>query len=74
MMVLMGLATAALVDARIVPWSCKDSGEMNLFRELFELYQLGDVFVADRASCSYWLFAALQARGVDVAISVHQSR
>ncbi|HEY1186487.1 MAG TPA: IS4 family transposase, partial [Gemmata sp.] len=36
--------------------------------------QPGDVFVADRAYCSYWLLAALQARGVDVAIRLHQSR
>lgn len=74
MVVLMGFATAALVDARIGPWSGKEAGEMGLFRELFDRFQLGDVFVADRAYCSYWLFAALQYRGVDVAIRLHQSR
>jgi hypothetical protein len=74
MVVLMGFATAALVDARVGPWSGKEAGEMGLVRELFDRFRPGDVFVADRAYCSYWLLAALLARGVDVAVRLHQSR
>jgi hypothetical protein len=74
MVVLMGFATAALVDARVGPWSGKEAGEMGLFRELFDRFRPGDVFVADRAYCSYWLLAALRARGADVATRLHQSR
>ena len=74
MVVLLGFATGALVGAAIGPWMGKAAGEMALLRELLDRFQPGDVFVADRAYCSYWLFAALQARGVDVAIRLHQSR
>ncbi|MDY3563049.1 IS4 family transposase [Gemmata sp. JC673] len=72
--VLLGFATGALVGAAIGPGKGKEAGEMALLRELLDRFQPGDVFVADRAYCSYWLLAALQARGVDVAIRLHQSR
>jgi hypothetical protein len=74
MVVLLGLATGALVGAALGPWGGKEAGETALLRELLERFKPGDVFVADRAYCSYWLIAALQARGVDVAIRLHQSR
>ena len=74
MVVLLGFATGALVGAAIGPWKGKEAGEMALLRELLPRFRPGDVFVADRAYCSYWLCAALQARGVDVAIRLHQSR
>jgi hypothetical protein len=72
--VLLGFATGALVGAAIGPGKGKEAGEMALLRELFDRFRPGDVFVADRAYCSYWLLAALQARGIDVAIRLHQSR
>jgi hypothetical protein len=72
--VLLGFATGALVGAAIGPGKGKEAGEMALLRELLDRFQPGDVFVADRAYCSYWLLAALQARGVDVTIRLHQSR
>lgn len=74
LVVLLGFATGALVGGAIGPWSGKEVGEMALLRELLDRFRPGDVYVADRAYCSYWLLAALQARGVDVAIRLHQSR
>ena len=74
MVVLLGFATGALVGAAIGPWMGKEAGEMALLRELLDRFQPRDVFVADRAYCSYWLIATLQAHGVDVAIRLHQSR
>lgn len=74
MVVLLGFATGALVGAAIGPGKGKEAGEMALLRELLDRFRTGDVFVADRAYCSYWLLAALSARGVDVAIRLHQSR
>lgn len=74
MVVLLGFATGALVGAAIGPCKGKEAGEMALLRELLDRFRTGDVFVADRAYCSYWLLAALQARGVDVAFRLHQSR
>ena len=72
--VLPGFATGALVGAAVGPWNGKEAGEMALLRELLDRFRTGDVFVADRAYCSYRLIAALQARGVDVALRLHRSR
>ncbi len=72
--VLLGSATGALVGAAIGPRKGKEAGEMALLREWPTRFRAGDVFVADRACCSYRLIAALQARGVDVALRLHQSR
>lgn len=74
LVVLLGFATAALVDAALGPWSGKDNGEMALLRQLLGCIQRGDVLVADRAACSYWLMADLQRRGADGVFRLHQSR
>jgi len=34
----------------------------------------GDIFLADRFFCSYWVIAVLQRRGVDVVVRLHQRR
>jgi hypothetical protein len=74
LVVVLGFATAALVDAALGPWSGKENGEMALLRQLLDSILAGDVLVADRASCSYWLMAELLRRGADGAFRLHQSR
>jgi hypothetical protein len=74
LVVLLGFATAALVDAAIGPWSGKQTGEMALLRQLLGSILAGDVLVADRGWCSYWLMAELRRRGADGAFRLHQSR
>jgi hypothetical protein len=74
LVVLLGFATAALVDAAIGPWSGKRNGEMALLRQLLSSLLADDVLVADRASSSYWLLAELQRRGADGTFGLHQSR
>ena len=74
LVVLLGFATAALVDAAIGPWSGKENGEMALLRQLLESILAGDVLVGDRGYCSYWLLAELSKRGADGAFRLHQSR
>lgn len=74
LVVRLGFATGAMVGAAVGPCKGQDAGEMALLRELLGRFRTGDVFVADRAYCSYWLIAALRARGVDVALRLHQSR
>jgi Transposase DDE domain len=74
LVVLLGFATAALVDAAIGPWSGKEKGEMALLRQLLDRILAKDVLVADRAGCSYWLMAALRQRDADGAFRMHQSR
>jgi hypothetical protein len=74
LVVLLGFATAALVDAAIGPWSGKENGEMALLRQLLGCILAGDILVADRASCSYWLMADLLQRDGDGVFRMHQSR
>lgn len=46
----------------------------NLLRQVVDPFQPGDIALADRFFCSYWVLAALQARGVDVVVRLHQRR
>jgi len=45
-----------------------------LFRALLSALHPGDVVVADRFYCSYWIVTLLQAQGVDVVFRKHQLR
>lgn len=69
-----GLATGALVDAAFGPYRGKETGETALFRTLLDTLRAGDVLVADRYYCSYWMVALAQARGVHVVFRQHQLR
>lgn len=72
--VLLGLATGSLLGAAFGPYQGKETGEPSLFRELLDRLRPGDIVVADRYYCSYWLVALLQAQGVQVAFRLHQWR
>jgi hypothetical protein len=74
LVVLLGFATACLVGAALGPCQGKGTGETALFRQLLGQVQAGDVIVADRYFCSWWLVALLQQRGADVAFRLHASR
>jgi hypothetical protein len=71
---LLGLATGAVLGTAIGPWRGKQTGETALFRTLLDRLRPGDVLVADRYYCSYWLIALAQARGVQVVFRQHQLR
>lgn len=72
--VLLTFATACLVGAAFGPQKGKQTGETALFRQLLDRLRRGDVVVADRYYCSYWMIALLQQRGVAVAFRLHQLR
>lgn len=72
--VLLAFATAALIDAAEGPWQGKETGEPALFRRVMGSLRRGDVVVADRCYCSYWLFAWMLERHVDVAFRLHNRR
>lgn len=74
LVVLLTFATAGLVGAALGPSEGKESGETALFRTLLDQLLAGDVVVADRYYCSYFLVALLQQRGVAVAFRLHQRR
>jgi hypothetical protein len=71
---LLGLATGAMLASAFGPWRGKQTGEAALFRTLLEELRPGDVLVADRYYCSYWIVALASARGVQVVFRKHQLR
>lgn len=70
----MSLATGAVLDIAMGPYKGKGTGEYGLFRELLGCFVAGDVMLADSYYCSYFLIAAMQARGVDVLFEQHGAR
>jgi len=71
---LLGLATAAIQGFAYGPYAGKETGETALFRQLLEQLQRGDIVLADRYYCSYFLAALLLSHGIDVVARLHQQR
>jgi putative transposase len=63
-----------LVEVRWGPCHGKRTGETALLRDLFAQLRPGDVLVADRYYCSYFLIALLKQLGVEVVFHLHQRR
>ena len=57
-----------------VPTRGKETGESALLRTLLSSLRRGDVVLADRYYCSYWMVALLQAQGVEVVFRKHHKR
>jgi hypothetical protein len=72
--VLLGLATATVQDLAFGPHKGKETGETALARQVLARLRPGDVVVADRYFCSYWLVALLLAMDVQVVFRLHQRR
>jgi Transposase DDE domain len=73
-LVLISLATGAVLDAAIGPRKGKLSGESTLLRGLHERLRRGDILLGDRIFCSYFEVALLSAQGVDVVLRDHKNR
>jgi hypothetical protein len=67
-------ATGAVLDAAIGPYSGKAGSEHALFRELLGSIAAGDLILADRYYCAYFVIALLQRQGADVLFQQHQRR
>lgn len=74
MVVLLSLATAMVEAMAIGPYQGKETGETALLRELLAHLSAGDILLADRYYCSYFLIALLQELGVDFVVRLHQRR
>ena len=74
MVVLMSLATALLTGMALGPCAGKETGETALFRSLLKKLPRGDIFVADRYMCSYFMIALAREHGVDAVVRQHQQR
>jgi hypothetical protein len=74
MVVLLGLATGMLEGMALGPSAGKETGETALLRQLRERLPPGDVVLADRYYCSYYMIALLQSWGLDVVFRQHACR
>jgi hypothetical protein len=74
LLVVFSLAVGTVLQATLGPYSGKQTGEQALLRQILDHFRPGDIVLADRFHCSYWAIAALQARGVDVVLRLHQAR
>jgi|ERR1700723_1712840 len=74
MVVLLSLATAMIGGMAMGPYAGKETGETALFRQLLQRLKPGDIVLADRYFCSYFMIALLGAAGVDVVLRLHQRR
>jgi putative transposase len=72
--VLLSLATAAVLGFAYGPYQGKQTGETSLFRQLLQQLRPGEIVVADRYYCSYFMVALLLNGGVDVVLRLHQRR
>ena len=72
--VLLAFATACLIGAALGPCKGKGTGETELFRALLARLDAGDLVVADRYYCSWWIVALLVQRGVDACFRLHHLR
>jgi hypothetical protein len=73
-LVVFSLAVGTVLEAAVGPYQGKQTSELALLRQVVGQFQPGDIALADRFFCSYWVIAALQARGVDVVVRLHQCR
>ena len=73
-LVVFSLAVGTVLEAAVGPYHGKKTSELALLRTVIGQFERGDIALGDRFFCSYWVIAALQARGVDVVVRLHQRR
>ena len=76
-LVVFSLAVGTVLEAAVGPYQGKETSELALLRQISGQFQPGDIALADRFFCSYWVIAALQAprrRCRFAAASVSQGR
>lgn len=74
MVVVLSLATAMVGGMAMGPYAGKETGESALLRELLGRLGKGDILLADRYYCSYFMIALLQELGIDFVVRLHQRR
>jgi hypothetical protein len=75
LVVLACLATAAISGMAYGPYQGKGTSEIGLLHQLLSRLRPGDVVVADRYYCTYWVLAVLLlVAKVDVCVRLHHAR
>jgi len=70
----LSLANAVIHDVAMGPYVGPETGETALLRKVIDTFKPGDVMLADRYFCSFFMLAILKSRGVDVCMRLHQLR
>jgi putative transposase len=73
-LVIFSLAVGTVLEAAIGPYQGKQTSELALLRKVVDEFEPGDIALADRFFCSYWVIAELTRRGADVVVRLHQRR
>ena len=68
------LATGAVRDLAVGPYSGKETGETALFRTLWDRFKAGEIVLGDRYFASFFGIAPLVQRGIDGLFRMHQQR
>lgn len=74
MVVLWSLATGMVRGMALGRYMGKETGETALLRELLAQFQPGDILLADRYYCSYFMIALFLELGVHFVTRLHQQR
>ena len=74
LVVVISLATAMVSGMSMGPYQGKETGELARLRELLDRFEAGDVALADKLYCSYFMIALLLEKEVDLVTLLHQSR
>ena len=72
--ILLSLATAMVSGTALGPYAGKETGETALLRQLLDRLGQGDILLADRYYCSYFMICLLQEWEVDFVVRLHQLR
>jgi hypothetical protein len=72
--VVLSLADACIDNVAIGPYAGKETGETALLRKVLNSFKPGDVMLADRYFCSFFMLAILKSHGMDVCMRLHQLR
>jgi Transposase DDE domain len=73
-LLVISLAVGTVLEAAVGPYQGKQASELGLLRQISGAFQPGDIALADRFFCSYWVITDSQARGVDIIFRLHQTR
>lgn len=68
------LSDACIHNVAIGPYAGKETGETALLRKVLNSFKPGDVMLADRYFCSFFMMAILKTLGIDVCMRLHQRR
>ncbi|MGN7612348.1 IS4 family transposase [Magnetococcales bacterium HHB-1] len=74
LVILTSLVTGSVLDVAIGPYQGKETGEHALLRQIISSLSPGDVLVADRYYCSYFLIAILINMGINAVFQNHTCR